>query len=66
MKSLKLLKFVLFSLLQRGLQCELKIMPFNFKLCEYQYLVNLAQEFQYLTNLWLKNDFKTGLPKATQ
>ena len=28
-------------------------MPCNVKLCEYPYLVNLAQEVQCLTNLWL-------------
>ena len=47
MKSLKLLKFVLFSLLPRGLQCDSKIIPFNFMLYEYPYLVNLAQALIY-------------------
>ena len=31
--------------------------------CANPYLVNFAQEFQFLTNLWLKvkkNDFKTS------
>ena len=54
-KFLKFIYFIFFSLLLCFLQCESKIMPFNFKLCEYPYLVNLAQEFQFLTNLWLKN-----------
>ena len=51
-----------FFLLFRGLRCVSRIMPFNFMLCEYPYLVNLAQEFQFSICL-----FVTGNPvKITQ